>query len=130
VADVRIYLERALAGEDSRSRSCAPGRQRDLPADRRFALGATEEETAVSQRTHYHLAEMDAFDSSGDPVADLLIAGRAETIEQAEEIYLNENLDTLLALVDSQLSDEEFRRHPLVQLLLSRGSRPWEDSTT
>ena len=74
--------------------------------------------------------EMDAFGPTDDPVADLLIAGRAETIEEAEEILLDENLDTLLELVDSALSDEEFRRHPLVQLLLSRGSRGWEDSTT
>jgi hypothetical protein len=30
--------------------------------------------------------------------------------------------------VNSSLSDEEFRRHPLIAILLGRGSRGWEDS--
>ena len=66
---------------------------------------------------------------TGDPVADLIVMGRAETVEQAEEMYLDEHLDDVVALVESGLSDQEFRRHPLIALLLARGSRSWEDST-
>ena len=65
---------------------------------------------------------------SGDPVADLILEGRARTVAEAEEIYLDSHLGEILRLVDSELSDEEFRRHPLVALLLARGSRAWEDS--
>jgi hypothetical protein len=67
-------------------------------------------------------------DSTGDPVADLLVSGRASTLEEAEDMYLDAHLGELLALVESDLSDADFRRHPLVALLLSRGSRRWEDS--
>jgi hypothetical protein len=34
----------------------------------------------------------------------------------------------VVRLVESPLSEEEFRRHPLTMLLLARGSRGWEDS--
>ncbi len=66
--------------------------------------------------------------STGDPVADLLIEGRASTLDEAEQLYIDEHLAELPSLVASDLSDAEFRRHPLVALLLARGSRPWEDS--
>ena len=66
--------------------------------------------------------------TTGDPVADLLVSGRASTVEEAEEIYLEAHLVDLVGLVESDLSDDEFRRHPLVALLLARGSRRWEDS--
>lgn len=66
--------------------------------------------------------------STGDPVADLLVQGRASTIDAAEELYLDEHLSDLVGLVESDMSDAEFRRHPLVMLLMARGSRPWEDS--
>jgi hypothetical protein len=33
-----------------------------------------------------------------------------------------------VTLVNSPLSDEEFRRHPLIAALLSHGSRGWDDS--
>jgi hypothetical protein len=69
-------------------------------------------------------------DSTGDPVADLIVSGRACTVEQAEALYIDEHLHELLPLVASDLSDAEFRRHPLVALLLARGSRGWEDSLT
>lgn len=67
---------------------------------------------------------------SGDPVADLLLGEEARTVEEAEELYLERGLNEVLRLVESDLSDEEFRSHPLIQLLMSRGSRPWEDSLT
>lgn len=66
--------------------------------------------------------------NTGDPVADLLVTGQAATVDEAEELYLNTHLEEVLRLVDSPLSDEEFRRHPLIALLLARGSRAWEDS--
>lgn len=65
---------------------------------------------------------------TSDPVADLILRGEAATADEAEEIYLERNLAEVVRLVRSPLSDDEFRRHPLVQLLFSRGSRPWEDS--
>jgi hypothetical protein len=63
-----------------------------------------------------------------DPVANLILEGKAATVEEAEELYLDQHLDDVIALVRSDLSDDEFRRHPLISLLLSRGSRAWEDS--
>jgi len=66
----------------------------------------------------------------GDPVADLLLAGEAATVDGAEELYLDRHLDEVIALVRSDLSDAEFRRHPLIVLLLARGSRGFEDSLT
>ncbi len=66
--------------------------------------------------------------SCEDPVADLLLKGEAATVAEAEELYLNTHLDEVIRLVESPLSDAEFRRHPLIQLLLARGSRGWEDS--
>jgi len=69
-----------------------------------------------------------AIASTGDPVADLILEGKASTVEEAEELYLNSHLEEVLQLVESELSEDEFRRHPLIALLLSRGSRGWEDS--
>lgn len=66
--------------------------------------------------------------ATGDPVADLILEGRAHTVDEAEELYLDEHLNELVALVKSDLSDADFRRQPLVTLLLARGSRRWEDS--
>ncbi|MBI4585343.1 MAG: hypothetical protein HY717_15115 [Planctomycetes bacterium] len=66
--------------------------------------------------------------SCEDPVADLLLKGEAATVAEAEELYLNTHLDEVIRLVESPLSDAEFRCHPLIQLLLARGSRAWEDS--
>ena len=63
-----------------------------------------------------------------DPIVQLLLDGRAETASEAERLYLEQHLDQVLALVNSPLSDQEFRRHPLIATLLSHGSRGWEDS--
>ena len=65
-----------------------------------------------------------------DEILTLLETGQAADLHQAEEIYLDRHLDDLLALVASPLTDEEFRRDPFIRLLLSHGSRPWEDSLT
>ena len=51
-----------------------------------------------------------------------------EDLDEADELYLDEHLADVVRLVDSDLSDDEFRRHPLIALLLARGSRPTEDA--
>lgn len=61
-------------------------------------------------------------------MVELLLTGRADTAGQAERLYLEEHLAEVPRLVNSSLSDEEFRRHPLIAILLGRGSRGWEDS--
>jgi hypothetical protein len=63
-----------------------------------------------------------------DPVAGLILAGRASTVDEAEELYLDEHLGEVVRLVESDLPEEEFRRHPLIALLLARGSRAPEDA--
>jgi hypothetical protein len=68
------------------------------------------------------------MDSTHDPVADLILRGEATTVDEAEEIYLDQHLAEVVRLVESTLSDDDFRRHPLIALLLSRGSRGFEDS--
>ncbi len=67
-------------------------------------------------------------DKGSDPVVDLLLCGRASTLAEAEEIYLDEHVGDVARLVATGLSDVEFRRHPLIALLLARGSRGSEDS--
>lgn len=73
---------------------------------------------------------MTVSEALDDPVVSLLLAGEAETLDAAEELYLDRHLEDVLDLVRSSLSEEEFRRHPLIALLLARGSRGWEDSLT
>lgn len=64
----------------------------------------------------------------GDPVVDLLLGGEASTLEAAEELYLDRHLHQVIELVKGPLDEDAFRRHPLIQILLARGSRGWEDS--
>jgi len=63
-----------------------------------------------------------------DPIAQLLLSGEADNPSAAERLYRERHLDQVFELVQSSLSDEEFRRHPLIALLFSHGSRGWEDS--
>ncbi len=65
---------------------------------------------------------------SSDPVAQLLLRGRAETLRAAEELYLDSCLPEVVKLLQSELSDEELGRHPLMQMLRSHGSRGWEEA--
>ena len=70
-----------------------------------------------------------AFDLlEDDPVAAIVLEGHAATAAEAEKLYLETHLDEVLKLVASSLSDDAFRQHPLIVLLLSHGSRGWEDS--
>jgi len=65
---------------------------------------------------------------SSDPVAKLLLSGRAATLREAEELYLDSCLPEVVRLLQSGLSDEELGRHPLMQMLRSHGSRGWEEA--
>jgi hypothetical protein len=66
--------------------------------------------------------------SPDEAIAELLLAGTAQSVAAAEEIYLNNHLDDVLKLVSSDLSEAEFRCHPLISLLISHGSRGWDDA--
>ncbi len=59
----------------------------------------------------------------------MLLSGRAETLREAEELYLDACLPEVISLLDSELSDEELGRHPLMRMLRSHGSRAWEEAT-
>lgn len=63
-----------------------------------------------------------------DPVLRLLLHGEARTLDEAEELYLDASLPEVYRLLRSPLTDEELGRHPLLRLLVFRGSRGWEDS--
>jgi hypothetical protein len=63
-----------------------------------------------------------------DPIVEMLLRGEAETVFEAESDYLDAHCLEVIQLVEGELSDKEFERHPLIRLLLSHGSRPWEDS--
>jgi hypothetical protein len=70
----------------------------------------------------------DLLASVTDPVERLLLTGRARTVYEAEEMYLDSAYPEVLALLASPLSDDELGRHPLFLLYRSHGSRPREDS--
>jgi hypothetical protein len=63
-----------------------------------------------------------------DPVIQLILSGRAQTFEEAEELYLKESLPAIVELIGSPLSNEELEKHPLMRLLRSHGMRGREDS--
>jgi hypothetical protein len=65
---------------------------------------------------------------SSDPVAQLLLAGKAATVREAEELCLDSCLPEVVRLLQSGLSDEELGRHPLMRMLRAHGSRGWEET--
>ena len=69
----------------------------------------------------------DFGDLTNDPVAQLLLSGRAETLREAEELYLDTCLPEVVQLLNSPLSDEELGRCPLMCMLRAHGSRGWEE---
>jgi len=69
--------------------------------------------------------ELDLID---DPVVKLLWSGRARSLDEAEEAYLDASLPAFYALLQSPLTEDELAEHPLVRMLVSHGSRGWEDS--
>jgi hypothetical protein len=70
----------------------------------------------------------DVTRATSDPVSQLLLRGKAETLRDAEELYLDSCLPEVIRLLESGLSDEELARHPLMQMLRSHGSRGWEEA--
>jgi hypothetical protein len=79
--------------------------------------------TSMSE-PHHELDELDR-----DPVFRLLLTGQANTLGEAEEMYLDSALPEAYALLASGLSDEELEKHPLLVMYRRHGSRGWEDST-
>lgn len=67
-------------------------------------------------------------DVMDDPVLQIILSGRAESLDEAEELFLSESLPQINALIGSPLSNAELERHPLMELLRSRGMRGREDS--
>jgi hypothetical protein len=65
---------------------------------------------------------------SSDPVAQLLLAGKAQTVREAEEMYLDSCLPEVVRLLQSGLSDEELAQHSLMRMLRAHGSRGWEEA--
>ena len=63
-----------------------------------------------------------------DPVVQLLLSGKAETLHEAEELYLDSSLPEVVRLLQSDLSKDELSRHPLMQMLRAHGSRGWEEA--
>lgn len=60
-------------------------------------------------------------------IEELLTAGHAESALQAEAMFLNTHLPEITQLA-LELDEEAFKQHEAVKLLLSHGSRPFEDS--
>lgn len=60
-------------------------------------------------------------------IDELLLSGKAETAHDAEELWLDAHLLELTRLA-LELDEESFQRHEAVRLLMSHGSRPFEDS--
>lgn len=65
---------------------------------------------------------------SRDPIVEMLLRGEAANVHEAEEMYLDAHLHEVVELAESSLSDQEFRRNPLIAMLLAHGSRDSEDS--
>ncbi len=63
-----------------------------------------------------------------DPILRLILAGKARTLDEAEEMYLDGSLPEVLELLRKPIPDEELAEHPLMTLLRVRGSRGREDS--
>jgi hypothetical protein len=57
----------------------------------------------------------------------LLLSGKARTAFEAEEMFLDAHLPDLARLA-LELDEESFKAHEAVKLLMSHGSRPFEDS--
>jgi hypothetical protein len=83
----------------------------------------------TSLRTAPDSAEIsDLLGAVTDPVERLLLTGRATTVHEAEEMYLDSAYPEVLALLAGPLSNEELGRHALFLMYRSHGSRPREDS--
>lgn len=68
------------------------------------------------------------FDYANDPVVRLLLNGQAHSMREAEEQFLDDCLPDVVRLLQSSMTDKEIGEHPLMRMLRSHGSCPWEDS--
>jgi hypothetical protein len=59
-------------------------------------------------------------------IDELLLSDQAQAASEAEERFLDEHLEDIVALA-ANLPNSEFSEHEAVKLLMSHGSRPWED---
>ena len=75
-----------------------------------------------------HPAHEDLLAGIDDPVERLLLSGRAATVFEAQELYLNSAYDEAVALLAGPLSEAELGGHPLMRLYRSCGSPGREDS--
>jgi hypothetical protein len=62
-------------------------------------------------------------------IDELLFSGQAQTAFEAEEMFLDAHLPDLARLA-LELDEKSFKEHEAVKLLLSHGSRPFEDSVS
>jgi hypothetical protein len=97
-------------------------------------LGSREFETQRVRHSISMIHTVNGMDGANsktgenDPIVELLLSGQADTVHEAEELYLDEHIADVVRLAESPLTEDQFRRHPLIALLLAHGSRPWEDS--
>ncbi len=73
------------------------------------------------------MSELLTSDEVNRQIDDLLLSGQARTASQAEEMFLDAHLPELVQLV-RELNDDELARHEAIKLLMSHGSRRWEDA--
>ena len=71
----------------------------------------------------------DLLGAISDPVERRLLTGRASTVREAEEMYLDSAYPQVLALLESPLTNEELGRHPLfvlyrIEALVGPPTRP------
>ncbi len=62
-----------------------------------------------------------------DPVERLILSGRADTVYEAEELYLDSAFDEVSELLSGPMSDDQLGRHPLLVLYRAHGSPTRED---
>ncbi len=70
--------------------------------------------------TPFVQTEIDNLDA--DPMLQLLLSGRARTIQEAKRIYLDEALPEVVDLLASPLSNDELALHPLLIMYWTHGS--------
>lgn len=63
-----------------------------------------------------------------DPVMRLIYTGQAQSLAEAEEMYLSASLDEVEVLAGSSMTNDQLREHPLIKLFATRAGRGWEDS--
>ena len=63
-----------------------------------------------------------------EPIIRCFYSEEAKALYKAEERYLDSAIPEVLALLGSELTNEELANHPLLMMYLNHCSRRWEDS--